>query len=430
MKPELADIPTDLEEALVQTLEQNACKEIPVPDRFRFRTEQQGREFVLRPRAFVGGPWIYGRIVRVDAGTKMQVLNCVLWPRETGVGEVFACQILAFEKGLHLLVLDACPLGSGEEPGCQSLSRLRESWGDSFPFHPLPEWGDGAFGPHAILLKRPDWDSLCTELVPACLRLLRSLGEVETEQTLEVAKREQYIRSHATGEPSRKYLQRLAGEEWTDEFFAQFFFPEWLVRDQSPPWADLSLMGLLKLCTRQAHDAIESSRGAISLTEGSFSTQQLRRWWSALNTIWLSLEQVFSERSVDVWEESMKKSHLLQEDLRQMGKALEIPPEAEGLAEKIREASVEQQIGILYVMEGSTLGGRILQRKIAENSVLDFPLRYLSPYGGQEGAHWKEFVSRMNDCRLPAAPTIAAADSFFQSLQKVLDESMKVTTSA
>ena len=55
--------------------------------------------------------------------------------------------------------------------------------------------------------------------------------------------------------------------------------------------------------------------------------------------------------------------------------------------------SPAQALGMLYVLEGSTLGGRIILRMLASRGVQDPSLAFLDPYGAQTGARWRGFLA-------------------------------------
>lgn len=68
-----------------------------------------------------------------------------------------------------------------------------------------------------------------------------------------------------------------------------------------------------------------------------------------------------------------------------------------------------EALGSLYVMEGSTLGGRVIQRNV-ERSLGQNGLSawaYFAGYGAQTGAMWRSFVERLNEAPLTDAERIA-----------------------
>jgi heme oxygenase len=52
-----------------------------------------------------------------------------------------------------------------------------------------------------------------------------------------------------------------------------------------------------------------------------------------------------------------------------------------------------EALGMLYVLEGSTLGGRLILRMLAERGIADPDLAFLDPYGRDTGCRWRSFLS-------------------------------------
>jgi heme oxygenase len=50
-------------------------------------------------------------------------------------------------------------------------------------------------------------------------------------------------------------------------------------------------------------------------------------------------------------------------------------------------------LGMLYVLEGSTLGGRLILRMLADRGCSDPDLAFLDPYGHDTGSRWRSFLS-------------------------------------
>ena len=53
-------------------------------------------------------------------------------------------------------------------------------------------------------------------------------------------------------------------------------------------------------------------------------------------------------------------------------------------------------LGFFYVLEGSTLGGRVMARELARRGADEELLAYLDPYGERTGAMWRSFVDVLN----------------------------------
>ncbi len=55
--------------------------------------------------------------------------------------------------------------------------------------------------------------------------------------------------------------------------------------------------------------------------------------------------------------------------------------------------SVAEALGLLYVLEGSSLGGRLILRHLARLGIDLAGLRFLDPYGAAAGERWTGFIS-------------------------------------
>ena len=58
-----------------------------------------------------------------------------------------------------------------------------------------------------------------------------------------------------------------------------------------------------------------------------------------------------------------------------------------------RPASRAEALGMLYVLEGSTLGGRLILRMLADEGIRDPDFAFLDPYGAETGSRWRSFLS-------------------------------------
>jgi heme oxygenase len=67
-------------------------------------------------------------------------------------------------------------------------------------------------------------------------------------------------------------------------------------------------------------------------------------------------------------------------------------PDFTGAPEFPAPQSTGEALGVLYVLEGSTLGGRMIMRALADRGVDDLALTFLDPYGTDTGARWRSFL--------------------------------------
>lgn len=80
-------------------------------------------------------------------------------------------------------------------------------------------------------------------------------------------------------------------------------------------------------------------------------------------------------------------------------------------------------IGILYTLEGSTLGGQFIVRNLSELPHAALPMRFFTGYGDLTQQRWEEFL-RFADATCPVdeyEEATAAAVSLFSALKTHLD---------
>ncbi|GFM52930.1 Heme oxygenase [Pseudomonas cichorii] len=83
-------------------------------------------------------------------------------------------------------------------------------------------------------------------------------------------------------------------------------------------------------------------------------------------------------------------------------------------------------LGVLYVLEGATLGGQILRREIHKRLGLNEQTgaAFLNVYGSATGMRWKAFLSYLDSVQAEAATTeaaVLAAQSTFACFEHWLD---------
>jgi heme oxygenase len=79
-------------------------------------------------------------------------------------------------------------------------------------------------------------------------------------------------------------------------------------------------------------------------------------------------------------------------------------------------SSAAQAFGALYVMEGSTLGGKIIARMLLKNAAFPVPedaLHFFSGYRDDTGPKWKAFLEALNKQTAIEEITTSANETFF-----------------
>ena len=164
------------------------------------------------------------------------------------------------------------------------------------------------------------------------------------------------------------------------------------------PHTMTSLHQALRAATRSDHDRTEALPlfelvlgGQIGRTAYQAYLQVLRAWLRSLPTPLASWPAPLKAQ----WEFSVPvRLGWLDADLRGLGVdpasdcsgGTNLQPMAMAMA------MAEAVWGMLYVVEGSALGGRVLARRIMDSQL---PIRYLEGHREQTGAYWGSFLNRL-----------------------------------
>ncbi|WP_337186909.1 biliverdin-producing heme oxygenase [Phenylobacterium sp.] len=81
-----------------------------------------------------------------------------------------------------------------------------------------------------------------------------------------------------------------------------------------------------------------------------------------------------------------RRSGLLARDLAAAGGCAPVP-------EPFEVAGRPEALGLMYVLEGSTLGGQVIRREAVRAGVTMSGLGFLDPYGAEVGPRWKAFLT-------------------------------------
>ena len=87
----------------------------------------------------------------------------------------------------------------------------------------------------------------------------------------------------------------------------------------------------------------------------------------------------------------LRKSDWLRRDLQTLGwQPVESP------AQRCEIESVAQALGVLYVLEGSTLGLQVVRRQLQQrHPAVLCASRFILGYGADTGRHWRDFLARL-----------------------------------
>jgi heme oxygenase len=149
----------------------------------------------------------------------------------------------------------------------------------------------------------------------------------------------------------------------------------------------------LRRATRELHDTLERRVDVIgALVNVKTRHAMLQRYYDL---------HAPAEAALAPWLDSIDGLHF---EARRRGPALErllgtraphrSAAEDRGISPAIDSQSMA--LGFFYVLEGSTLGGRVMARELARRGADQELLAYLDPYGERTGAMWRTFVDVLN----------------------------------
>lgn len=178
--------------------------------------------------------------------------------------------------------------------------------------------------------------------------------------------------------------------------------------------------------TAESHQKLEENRLSKAILNPSVSIQDYQTYLAALFGVTIACEdQIFPAISHIVNDLPARfKSRLIIDDLLATG----YPEEAVDAlpVHRFEFSSVAEALGIMYVLEGSTLGGKIIYKHIHEVLGLtpENGASYFWGYGAQTGNLWKSFISSLTQFVDEAGErdaVIASAKKTFTSIDNWLD---------
>lgn len=171
-----------------------------------------------------------------------------------------------------------------------------------------------------------------------------------------------------------------------------------------------SLRESLRHSTRAAHARLDRALGLMSpsVTREGY-VAYLGGMWSFHAPLEAKLQasEGLAAHVTDL--RARRRAHLASDDLRALGADPSRYPLATPDALP-RTADAGEAAGALYVLEGSTLGGRFLAAKLGARLGLEAETRrYLEGYGAETDAMWRRLVAQLDGAPWSAAEREGAA---------------------
>lgn len=145
---------------------------------------------------------------------------------------------------------------------------------------------------------------------------------------------------------------------------------------------------LLKEHTKNLHDLVEEKLMSNKIMDKSFTRSEYQQLLQHNYSFLLHFEEaVFAKISAENAQklnlDRRRKLPFLQKDLKDF--EAQIP-------ENIIIKNEAEALGILYVMEGATLGGNVIAKNLAKNpEFAGITFNFFGCYGAETGLLWKNF---------------------------------------
>ena len=150
----------------------------------------------------------------------------------------------------------------------------------------------------------------------------------------------------------------------------------------------------LKARTRSHHERAEA---ALPLMDDGLTLDRYRDTLAAFLGVYRPMEERLG--ALHAWDvlgfefERRRKARLIQRDLLALGLSAAEIALVPLCPELPRVDTPPRALGALYVMEGATLGGQVIRRRVGQILGLDAAngVAFFSSYGDAVGPMWKEF---------------------------------------
>ena len=196
---------------------------------------------------------------------------------------------------------------------------------------------------------------------------------------------------------------------------------------EAAPRTRPAILDLLRERTRASHDRAEAT---LPLMDPALDRARYREilagFWGFHAALEPRLRAVAELRELGL-DARRRKLPLLERDLRALGE----DPAGLAMAYEVPEVDgVAAALGCMYVLEGATLGGRVISRHLDTLGLRpDTGGAFFAGYGDETGAMWKEFsavIGAYADAHPASTDRIVdAADQTFTLLERWLARAME-----
>jgi len=196
------------------------------------------------------------------------------------------------------------------------------------------------------------------------------------------------------------------------------------------------LQEILKTATKDNHDELESLMFVNEIMNKTLSLEQYKTLLATNYIVHAALEgqihdALDSELKVKLGIENRGKVDALAKDLAEMNIEKEDLKDLDLAFLSLNDRSNASSLGAMYVLEGATLGGHVIHKKLKANPAFeDLGLHYYNVYEKDLMPNWLTFVKVLNSSVDEADFSVAkeSAVAMFNHIAKV-SETVKLSLS-
>ncbi|WGM37769.1 biliverdin-producing heme oxygenase [Caulobacter sp. NIBR1757] len=163
------------------------------------------------------------------------------------------------------------------------------------------------------------------------------------------------------------------------------------------------VLSRLRAETRAAHEALEADLDIFSHLASDAGRRRLARLFHGLHAGAEAVLAPWLAAVPGLDYEARRRRPVLDRDLAHFGEATPPP------CPMAKPASRAEALGILYVLEGSTLGGQVIRKRLLSRGAGLDGVSFLDPYGAETGPRWKGFLAVLGRECPPDRPETAEA---------------------
>ncbi|PIE20980.1 MAG: hypothetical protein CSA66_00245 [Proteobacteria bacterium] len=176
----------------------------------------------------------------------------------------------------------------------------------------------------------------------------------------------------------------------------------------------------MREATHRAHESLEEQGYSVALADGTLAVEQLARSLADWRIVYEAVEARADDLG-DVWRPWMARTERIDADLALLPKVEGRGACAADFAELVRSVEPDALAGILYVLEGSAMGGMVLVRSVRKIAGPDVGA-FHAPYGKETRQKFVGFLQRLGDLDPDVDRVLAGAAAGFEHIARMTAE--------